>query len=134
MSTNQKHIDLAREIVTTLVHLKEVPEGVPEHGRKGYQSIREAYAIASTSTERGPDPLLSSAEAWVVSKLEEADAPKGKKAGKDDAPEAAQTPPGAPSEDEEKHGKKAHVHHGAVVVEEDEKTKHGHASHSHKKH
>jgi hypothetical protein len=66
--TSQQIIDLAREIVATLVHLKESPQGVPEHGAPGYASIRQVYA-QTHAAERSGDPLIAAAEKWVAEKL-----------------------------------------------------------------
>lgn len=104
---NQSIIDAAREIVATLVHLKEAPQGVPEHGRAGHESIRAEYA-RNASSERGPDPLLAAAEKWVADKL------SGLAPEKTDAPQetGGKTEPGIPPADEPF----ATVEHGGVAL------------------
>lgn len=80
--------NLARELVATLVHLKEVKTGVPQHGHPGYEAIRADYATTHSDGSNG-DPMLNAAQKWVESKLREL---KGDPAKEDADPEPIFTP------------------------------------------
>lgn len=60
--------NLAREIVATLVHLRETRTGVPSQGHYGYDVIRADYSKTHSDGSSG-DPMLAAAQKWLENKL-----------------------------------------------------------------
>lgn len=61
------NLNLIREIVAALVHLKDPPTGVPPHGWDAHGAIRREYE--RTQGSGSGDPLILAAEGWLAEKL-----------------------------------------------------------------